>query len=526
MERQKKLNVLINNFNKLNEDEKDYIRELTRNLADIHNKTETKKKSRLGKKEMFMKKIVLLIVAGFLLSGNLAAQNDNPVVGQVWYVDTNNPLEIKSYLGFFAPTIGHLDKDVPVTIMRINNNRRSVQIKHDSSDGRTSLIGWTQIVNLTRTPPRQAVAPPAPTPPTPTPPEQPRNTPPPAAQSNLRAVNNEILGYIDQIDRRGLQLFLSSEFKATIREEEARAVPVASGNGITINPPPPPPIQEINFTPSHIGVITTLPNDPNNRSRNFVVRFNGMDLHFKLRGDSYELDASLGDIERYNVTTTSREHPRLMVNFTNNDRRERPISSVAASNTPSQSSNVSAPPRNNTQMQHSGRGGSVNLSIIGAGVSNEDNVLAYVKRNKPSNRPLQLSDEAIKSLIGLYISEAAMEGINHDIAIAQMLHITQFLTNRTIVTSTFNYGGLNSTNRWNGRFNDRNVGVRAHIQHLRGYTRGSLSGRNQNVNPRWEVIANIRGTIHTVEDLYPRWSPHNTVEYRNSINSILRGLRG
>ena len=144
-------------------------------------------------------------------------------------------------------------------------------------------------------------------------------------------------------------------------------------------------------------------------------------------------------------------------------------------------------------------------------------IIEYVIRQNPS-----VDRARLNSLIDTYICEAEIEGINHDIAIAQMLYTTNNLSNARMTTR--NYGGL-STNgiRWDGSFCDMDTGVRAHIQHLKGYASRAPLNRPC-VDPRFQILANLgyRGTVRTFDDLYRRWTENSN--YGNSIEVILHGL--
>jgi hypothetical protein len=85
--------------------------------------------------------------------------------------------------------------------------------------------------------------------------------------------------------------------------------------------------------------------------------------------------------------------------------------------------------------------------------------------------------------------------------------------------NTRNYGGLE-----NCRFNAQITGVRAHIQHLRGYARQNLTGNNPNVDPRWNLTSHIRGTMQNLDELCVRWFPHNSREYKRQITVILENM--
>jgi len=160
-----------------------------------------------------------------------------------------------------------------------------------------------------------------------------------------------------------------------------------------------------------------------------------------------------------------------------------------------------------------------NTNIIGQGTLNVNGVIDYIRVR---NRNPVLNEANIRRLVTLYIDEAAKEEVNHDIAIAQMLFWTAFLSSRQRVESN-NFAGLSRTQNWNGSFPNMERGVKAHIQHLRGYARQTLKNPNDNVNPRWDNIAHLRGTVNTFEQLYHRWT-QNTDRYRLNINIILSNL--
>jgi hypothetical protein len=145
-------------------------------------------------------------------------------------------------------------------------------------------------------------------------------------------------------------------------------------------------------------------------------------------------------------------------------------------------------------------------------------IAEYVRSQNPS-----VNQGTLNSLIETYISEAGSEGINHDIAIAQMLYATNNLSSQRVVAH--NYGGLNPEGTsWNGSFSDMTEGVRAHIQHLKGYA-STQPPRAQIVDPRYHLLANLGylGTARTFDDLYRLWMGNST-SYGNSIDRILNEL--
>jgi cell division protein FtsB len=173
------------------------------------------------------------------------------------------------------------------------------------------------------------------------------------------------------------------------------------------------------------------------------------------------------------------------------------------------------PPYNDT------RHGSIRIE--GRGSLPQAVIVRYI-RNENRN----ISQGFLEKLIDTYIREAGKEGINYDLAIAQMLYWTNHLRNNERVNSC-NYGGLNRINNvFNGTFprklgDGMTEGVRAHIQHLKGYT--SLDRpTHEIVDPRWEMLSSFRGTIKTLEELSKRWV-QNSESYEAGIKSIIERMQ-
>jgi hypothetical protein len=159
-----------------------------------------------------------------------------------------------------------------------------------------------------------------------------------------------------------------------------------------------------------------------------------------------------------------------------------------------------------------------NRYVEGRGALQKIKIMAYIRACNPA-----LNERTIEKLIDTYIEEAAFENINHDIAIAQMLYATNFLKNQQRVSS-HNYAGLVELPTWNGRFADMTEGVRAHIQHIKGYASVTFN-RQQIVDPRYYLLVNLKyaGTVKTYDQLYERWAV-NSANYKINIERILDGL--
>jgi hypothetical protein len=154
----------------------------------------------------------------------------------------------------------------------------------------------------------------------------------------------------------------------------------------------------------------------------------------------------------------------------------------------------------------------------------EDAVVKYLSE---ISRGIPYRD--IETVIRLYINEAETEKINHDIAIAQMCHATQSLTNKTLWNNR-NYAGLSiegarwNGKNWDGKFPESLTGVRAHIQHLKGYAvTGTL--QRDTVDPRFHLLAKHRGNGDTLHKLCAVWvAKENSGKYERNLREMLEDL--
>jgi len=158
--------------------------------------------------------------------------------------------------------------------------------------------------------------------------------------------------------------------------------------------------------------------------------------------------------------------------------------------------------------------------IEAQGTLSKSAVIGYIKKINPA-----VSANDAENLIDTYISEAGKEGINHDLAIAQMLFITKSLTKK-VLTDVYNYAGLNVVDKKAVRFNSMTEGVRAHIQHLKGYSSSIKSSELKEplVDPRWNILDPFRGKIKTLDELSVKWTPGNS-EYAKKIENIINEMR-
>jgi len=155
--------------------------------------------------------------------------------------------------------------------------------------------------------------------------------------------------------------------------------------------------------------------------------------------------------------------------------------------------------------------------IIGKGKVNRKKLALFFRQNNP-----QADTYFLRKLTVYYIEEAAFEGVNHDIAFAQMCLETSFLRfGGDVKPEQFNFCGLGATG--NGEpglsFPDPRTGVRAQIQHLKAYaTTEPLKG--DLVDLRYRLVR--KGSSPAVEGLAGTWAADR--HYAVKLNTILKRL--
>ncbi len=153
--------------------------------------------------------------------------------------------------------------------------------------------------------------------------------------------------------------------------------------------------------------------------------------------------------------------------------------------------------------------------IISRGQTSEVQMMMFLKTNN-SDALSQFPD-----LLKFYIEESNAEGVNYDIAFAQMCLETNYLKfggNVSINSNNFAYLGSNNGMEI-ASFDSQRLGVRAQIQHLKAYaSREPLV--QEIVDPRFRFVT--RGVAATVDQLGGRWSAD--LDYGTKILAILRRL--
>lgn len=125
-----------------------------------------------------------------------------------------------------------------------------------------------------------------------------------------------------------------------------------------------------------------------------------------------------------------------------------------------------------------------------------------------------------------YIDEAAAEGINSDIAFCQMVHETNYLRfGEDVQPGQNNFCGLGATGRDEPglSFPSVEIGVRAHIQHLKAYA-NARPLRKKLVDPRFSRVS--RGQAPYLEYLAGTWAtdPQYGVKLKRKLQALEKYL--
>jgi hypothetical protein len=151
--------------------------------------------------------------------------------------------------------------------------------------------------------------------------------------------------------------------------------------------------------------------------------------------------------------------------------------------------------------------------IMGHGYTSDLQLMVFLKTQNPDVFT-QFADIA-----KLYREEAALEGVNPDIAFCQMCLDTNFLRFGSHVTPSQNNFANLGTGSTLAEFATPRLGIRAQIQHLKAY--GSTEPILQEViDPRFSFVR--RGTCPVVGQLGGRWAAD--LQYGDKILAILRRL--
>lgn len=154
--------------------------------------------------------------------------------------------------------------------------------------------------------------------------------------------------------------------------------------------------------------------------------------------------------------------------------------------------------------------------IMGRGTASEVQMIMFLKSHHLEG------SSVLSELPKLYREEGAIEGVNADIAFAQMCVETDFLRFSGIVQAEqHNFAGLGGIGDApeGATFRDARIGVRAQIQHLKAYA-STEPLVQESVDPRFRFVR--RGIAPSVEQLSGRWSAD--LRYGEKIQAVLKLL--
>ena len=142
-----------------------------------------------------------------------------------------------------------------------------------------------------------------------------------------------------------------------------------------------------------------------------------------------------------------------------------------------------------------------------------------------TSRNTEADPEHIRQFAQYYIDEAAAEGINSDVAFAQMCLETGYLRFGGLVQPEFhNYCGLGAMDAEHPGeiFETEELGVRAHIQHLQAYaTTEDIVLNKELVDPRYNWVHKTK-FVEDIFGLAGNWASDPL--YGEKLDNILNQL--
>jgi hypothetical protein len=142
------------------------------------------------------------------------------------------------------------------------------------------------------------------------------------------------------------------------------------------------------------------------------------------------------------------------------------------------------------------------MAIMGTGAMTQGRLVSFFLENNPTAEIAK-----VERMAGYYIGEASVEGVNADVAFIQMCLETGFLRFGGLVTEDMNnFCGLGSIGEGQPgvSFPDERTGVRAHVQHLKGYATAEPPVLGI-VDPRYKYV-NPKGKAPLVQGLSGTWA--------------------
>jgi hypothetical protein len=161
------------------------------------------------------------------------------------------------------------------------------------------------------------------------------------------------------------------------------------------------------------------------------------------------------------------------------------------------------------------------IPIASRGRAQVYQLIRFFKETNP-----RISIDYLTHLARAYIDEAEAEGINSDIAFCQMAHETNYLRfGDNVRPEQNNFCGLGATDSGEPGFSfpSIEIGVRAHIQHLKAYA-NARPLRKKLVDPRFDRVS--RGQAPYMEYLAGTWAtdPQYGVKLKRKLQALEKCL--
>ena len=158
------------------------------------------------------------------------------------------------------------------------------------------------------------------------------------------------------------------------------------------------------------------------------------------------------------------------------------------------------------------------VSITGNPIKSSTQLFLFFMEQNPS-----ANEDKVLLMSKLYVEECAIEGINSDVAFVQMCLETGFLRFGGLVTEDMNnfcgLGAIDENQRGNS-FSTVQEGIRAHVQHLKGY--GTDAPLVQEcIDPRYKWI-NPKGKAPTIYGLAGTWAADKA--YGEKLYALIQRL--
>lgn len=157
-------------------------------------------------------------------------------------------------------------------------------------------------------------------------------------------------------------------------------------------------------------------------------------------------------------------------------------------------------------------------SIISRPRLNSVQLTAFFMKMKPD-----ADEDKVRRISSMYVEEAKIESVNSDIAFAQMCLETGYLSFTGLVRSDMNnFCGLGAIDANNNGvvFDTEELGIRAHIQHLKAYA-SKKPLKLACVDPRYHFVL-PKGKAPSLQSLTGKWA--SDPEYSNKLESILQRM--